>query len=58
MISATYVRYLFKTDYDNGKGGKESGLEDTFYYKDRYNDDNERIQNVLKGYYYPVSIFF
>ena len=50
VISARYVRYLFKTGYDNGEGGKESDLEDTFYYKDRQNDDNVRIENVLKGY--------
>ena len=50
VISARYVRYLFKTGYDNGEGGKERDLEDTYYYPDNYNGDKERMDIVLDAY--------
>ncbi len=50
VISARYVRYLFKTGYDNGEGGKESDFEDTYYYPDNYNGNNERMNIILEAY--------
>ena len=50
VISARYVRYLFKTGYDNGEGGKESDLEDTYFYPDKYNGENQRKKIVLEAY--------
>lgn len=54
IISARYVRYLYKEGYDNGEGGKESNLEDTFYYPNSYNTEKERMDKVL--FAYKISI--
>ena len=50
VISARYVRYLYKNGYDNGEGGKESDLEDTYFYPDYYNTEKERVKKVLFAY--------
>ena len=50
VISARYVRYLYRTGYDNGEGGKESDLEDTFFYPEYFNGDDERMKLVLTAY--------
>lgn len=50
VISARYVRYLYKTGYDNGEGGKESDLEDTFFYPQNYDSETKRMKLVLDAY--------
>ncbi len=50
VTSARYVRYLYETGYDNEEGGKESDLEDTFYYDEISDNKKQRINKVLIAY--------
>ena len=50
VISARYVRYLYETGYDNEEGGKESDLEDTFYYDEIRDNKKQRFNKVLIAY--------